>query len=188
MGEFRRGPICLFVAAVGLSLVACSSSVNGVPQAVGGTPAATSTAGSTAARSTTSGATPSTIIAIPPEGVAADGYVSCDSLAPVLVELVSGWNQSVLADGLCMWKAPDGIRLVGSAKLSNHPAEALEDMRASGGFTVQDPRLTELGAVAKAGMVMSALSPKVMVTLMLDTNDEAKLLDLAIRIMQSVAN
>ena len=87
---------------------------------------------------------------------------------------------------MCLWKGPDGARVIASAERKNYPASALEDMRTSSGYTMQDPRLTELGAVAKSGAIISALSPDIMVTLMLSdaTNDDKSALDLVIAIMR----
>lgn len=85
-----------------------------------------------------------------------------------------------------MWSKPGGIMLSVSVKRNGYPVSTLDHMRKSGGYSVQDPRLTELGAIAKDGTIISALSPNVMVTLLMmnEPSDEKMPLDLAIQVMQ----
>ncbi|NMM83535.1 hypothetical protein B2J88_04020 [Rhodococcus sp. SRB_17] len=91
---------------------------------------------------------------------------------------------------MCLWISSGGLQLNVSVMHMSSPPSTVEAMRKSNGYTVQDPRLAELGAAVKGGPVVSAITTDVLVTLIVmgPTVDAELGVDLAIQILQYLRN
>lgn len=87
----------------------------------------------------------------------------------------------------CIWM--DGGRSIAITSLTITNSQSTRDTMAKNGYDLQDPRLRDLGAVAKGGLTITVLSPQHMTMVMYSPDlTEAVALDAAIRVVELVEN